>query len=245
MQRDAKSEQAPGDKSTESPNDPTTGAPDAPKKRAAIYVVAPTKDARAMQADQLKEFIRDRGRTFIKEYREKSTARPILRALQSDAKQRSFDIVVVLSIGALAQNGPKALTIALALNKIGVVVESVQERWFHPSDPLAKYIVANDQHRQQKSRATIAAKRARGESVGTPPIGFRRGENGELEEDEYEQSLIARAKELDTEGYNPSAIATIMTNEGRESRAFTGISRSWVVRALARKNTTGDEGAKK
>jgi len=203
-------------------------------KRAVLYVVAPTPEAQDAQAAELTAFVRERGYVLGKTYRGETSARPVLHALRSDAKRGEFDVVVIITITALAPNGPKALSIALDLSKIGLGVESAHEPWFRPNGALAKYIVANEQRRQRKSKSAIAAKRANGEAVGNPPFGLCRGEDGMLEEDAGEQNLIERVLDLYAQNLSFGCVADIVTREGHLSRNGTPLTHVQIARILRR-----------
>lgn len=58
-------------------------------------------------------------------------------------------------------------------------------------------MIEGERRLAERSGQAVERKRASGLVVGVPPIGWARGDNGELIEDEHEQAAIARAKELD------------------------------------------------
>jgi DNA invertase Pin-like site-specific DNA recombinase len=203
-------------------------------KRAALYVVAPTSEAMDAQAAELNAFTREHTDWVGQEYRETSSARPGLRRLQDDVEHSKVEVVVIKTIAALAPSGVKALRIARAFSRKGVVVHSVAERWFDPSDPLVQWIVKDDRRRQEKSIKALEARRQRGEATGTPGLGLRRDENGVLVDDEDEQGLIDRVLELHAQNLSFGYIALIVTNEGHRSRQGTALTHTQISRIIRR-----------
>lgn len=76
-----------------------------------------------------------------------------------------------------------------------------------------------------RTRAALAVKQARGESTGTPPYGWRRGEDGRtLVPDESEQATLAAVRALRASGLPFRAVRAEATRRhlvGRTGRPFT------------------------
>ena len=70
-----------------------------------------------------------------------------------------------------------------------------------------------------RTRAALAAKRAKGERTGTVPYGFTADATGRLEQHAAEQATIARVRELRAAGASFPAIVAQLRAEGVASRA--------------------------
>jgi DNA invertase Pin-like site-specific DNA recombinase len=85
-----------------------------------------------------------------------------------------------------------------------------------------------------RTTAALAAKRARGERVGSVPFGYRLADDGvRVERDEREQLVVTRARELRASGLSTRAIVARLAAEGATSRAGTALSQTQVCRVLA------------
>ncbi len=82
---------------------------------------------------------------------------------------------------------------------------------------------------RSRTKAALAVKKARGERVGGVPYGFR-DEGGVLVEDEREQVVVKRARELRAEGLSLRAIGRSLLEEGHTPRS----ARRWHVAVLSR-----------
>lgn len=86
-----------------------------------------------------------------------------------------------------------------------------------------------------RTKAALAAKRARGERVGEVPYGFRLADDGvQLVADEAEQAVIATIHELHGVGRSQRAIVAELAARGVVSRVGTPIGKTQVLRVLAR-----------
>jgi DNA invertase Pin-like site-specific DNA recombinase len=105
-----------------------------------------------------------------------------------------------------------------------------------PADAFIRTVIdgaAQYEHGLIRSRtcAALAAKRARGERIGSVPLGFALNADGvRLVVDEREQATIARARELRAACLSLRAVAARLTAEGHVSR--TG--RRFVAQQVAR-----------
>lgn len=80
-----------------------------------------------------------------------------------------------------------------------------------------------------RTKAALAAKKARGERVGGVPYGYR-DEGGVLVKDEAEQVAVTRARELHAEGQSLRAIGRTLVAEGYGPRN----GKRWHVQVLSR-----------
>jgi len=88
-----------------------------------------------------------------------------------------------------------------------------------------------------RTRAALAAKRARRELVGAVPYGFAlRGDGVHLMAARQEQATIARARDLRARGLSLRAVAAKLASEGRVSRRGRRFLPAQVARMLAARN---------
>ena len=80
-----------------------------------------------------------------------------------------------------------------------------------------------------RTRAAMRAKKARGESCGRAPFGFREGEDGRLEADPREQTIVALVAELREDGLPLRAIVAALAERGVLGRAATPLGLSTVA----------------
>jgi DNA invertase Pin-like site-specific DNA recombinase len=87
---------------------------------------------------------------------------------------------------------------------------------------------------QARTRAALAVKKARGERLGSIPIGFR-ADGKMLVPDEFEQAAIARAVDLHANGWSIRDVVRILAEEGYRSwRTQKPFSKGSVELILAR-----------
>lgn len=88
------------------------------------------------------------------------------------------------------------------------------------------------------TRAALAAKRARGERVGTLPYGYRLAADGlHLLADEKEQAVLAHVRRLSREGLSQRAIVKHLATDGVVGRAGSPLQQTQVARMLQRTGT--------
>jgi len=87
-----------------------------------------------------------------------------------------------------------------------------------------------------RTRAALAAKKARGERLGGIPYGWRVGDGNVLVEEPEEQATIVRARELRAGGLSLRAVGRALLDEGLMPRS----AKRWHVQVVARmiKNPT-------
>lgn len=71
---------------------------------------------------------------------------------------------------------------------------------------------------RSRTKAALAAKKARGERVGTVPYGYRADADGRLVEDAAEQGVLAIVRELRSAGLSVRAVAAELAARGIVSR---------------------------
>ena len=70
-----------------------------------------------------------------------------------------------------------------------------------------------------RTSAALQVKRARGESTGEAPCGWRAGEGGRLVPDATEQAVIARVRALRASGLSVRAVVAALNAEGIRTRS--------------------------
>ena len=86
-----------------------------------------------------------------------------------------------------------------------------------------------------RTRAALAAKRSRGERIGTLPYGYRLAADGvHLEADEAEQAIIASVWHLSGEGHSQRAIVAHLARCGVVGRRGAPLQQTQVARLLLR-----------
>ena len=153
--------------------------------------------------------------------------RPALRAALVALRQDNAGVFVVAKRDRIARDVVLAASItgAVALEGARVVSGSGEGNGDSPADAFIRTVIdgaAQYEHGLIRSRtcAALAAKRARGERIGSVPLGFALDADGvRLVVDKREQATIARARELRASRLSLRAVAARLTAEGHLSRA--------------------------
>jgi DNA invertase Pin-like site-specific DNA recombinase len=153
--------------------------------------------------------------------------RPALRAALAALRQHAAGVFVVARRDRIARDVVLAASVeaAVALEGGRVVSVSGEGNGDSPADIFIRTVIdgaAQYEHGliRSRTRAALAAKRARGERVGSVPLGFALDADGaRLVVDEREQATIARARELHASRLSLRAVAARLTAEGHLSRA--------------------------
>jgi len=88
---------------------------------------------------------------------------------------------------------------------------------------------------RSRTRAALAAKRARGERIGTLPYGYRLAADGlHLLADEAEQAVIVNVRRLAREGMSQRAIIIELATRGVVGRKGVSLQQTQVSRLLLR-----------
>ncbi len=86
---------------------------------------------------------------------------------------------------------------------------------------------------RSRTRAALAAKKARGERVGTLPYGYRLAADGlHLMADEAEQAVMASIRQLAGEGLSQRAIVAHLARRGVVGRKGAPLQQTQVARML-------------
>lgn len=115
-----------------------------------------------------------------------------------------------------------------------------------PADAFIRTVIdgaAQYEHGLIRARtcAALAAKRARGERIGSVPFGFALDRDGaRLVANEREQATIARACELRASGLSLRAVAAHLAAEGQVSRTRRRFLPEQVARMLDRRPVRRD-----
>ena len=101
-----------------------------------------------------------------------------LARLIKDARKRRFDVVIVWALDRLCRQGGTAMTVLInSLNQYGVGVISYQEAWMDTTGPFREVLICfigfmaqfESQRRSERTKAGLAARKARGVTLGRPP----------------------------------------------------------------------------
>jgi DNA invertase Pin-like site-specific DNA recombinase len=138
--------------------------------------------------------------------------RPALRAALVALRQDNAGVFVVAKRDRIARDVVLAASItgAVALEGARVVSVSGEGNGDSPADAFIRTVIdgaAQYEHGLIRSRtcAALAAKRARGERIGSVPLGFALDADGvRLVVDKREQATIARARELRASRFVPA-----------------------------------------
>ena len=86
---------------------------------------------------------------------------------------------------------------------------------------------------RQRTRAALAAKKARGERVGTLPYGYRLAADGlHLMADAAEQAVLTSVRQLAREGLSQRAIVAQLAERGVVGRKGVPLQQTQVARIL-------------
>jgi DNA invertase Pin-like site-specific DNA recombinase len=89
-----------------------------------------------------------------------------------------------------------------------------------------------------RTKAALAAKKARGERAGTIAYGFRLAADGvKVEMEEAEQGVLSVVRELRCAGMSQSAIVSALAARGLVSRSGGAFNQTQVSRMLAKAAT--------
>jgi len=166
--------------------------------------------------------------------------RPALRAALAALRQHRAGVLVVAKRDRIARNVVLAADVERAAASAGarVVSASGEGNGDSPADAFMRTVIdgaAQYEHGliRARTRDALAAKRARGERVGSVPFGFALDADGvRLVAVEHERAAIARARELRARGLTLRAVAVRLAAEGHTSRAGRAFFAPQVARML-------------
>jgi DNA invertase Pin-like site-specific DNA recombinase len=153
--------------------------------------------------------------------------RPGLVAALAELRLNEAGVVVVAKRDRLARDVYVAATIERAVAQCGarVVCADGIGNGETPADAFMKTILdaAAAYERaliRARTKAALAVKKARGESTGTPPFGYRLGDDGRsLVADAQEQASLAALRSLRAQGHSFRGVRAEATSRGLLSRS--------------------------
>lgn len=168
--------------------------------------------------------------------------RPGLRAALAAIGEHQAGLLVVARRDRIARDVVLAAVIDRAVSVAGarLVSASGEGNGDSPADAFIRTVIdgaAQYEHGliRSRTRAALAAKRARGERIGSVPFGFALDADGtRLVSDEREQATIERARELRSRGLSLRAVAARLAAEGQVSRTRRRFLAQQVARMLDR-----------
>jgi site-specific DNA recombinase len=168
--------------------------------------------------------------------------RPGLVAALGELRALSAGLLVVAKRDRLARDVYVASTIERAVAQGGARVTSADgtANGDTPADAFMRTVIDGAAAYERaliraRTKAALAAKRARGERSGELPYGMRLSVDGaKLEPDAAEQAVLAVVRELRGAGLTQRAIVDELAARGLVSRAGRAFGKTQVVRMLAR-----------
>lgn len=169
-------------------------------------------------------------------------SRPELLSALQDVRGHGAGILVVAKRDRLARDVYIAATIERAAGVTGarVVTADGTGNGDTPADQFMRTMLDGAAAYERgliraRTRAALAAKRARGERVGTIPYGYRVASDGQrLEEEPAEQAVLSHVRQLRATGLSIRAIASECAVAGIVSRSSRPFGKSQIERMLAR-----------
>jgi DNA invertase Pin-like site-specific DNA recombinase len=169
--------------------------------------------------------------------------RPALCGALSAVRQYKSTVLVVAKRDRIARDVVLTASIerAVAMEGARIVSASGEGNSDSPADAFIRTVIdgaAQYEHGLIRARTTaaLAAKRARGERVGSVPFGFALHADGvRLVANLRERATIARAHRLRARGLSLRAVAARLADEGRVSRSGGRFTAEQVARMLSRR----------
>jgi len=143
----------------------------------------------------------------------KDMDRPAMRELVERVERGEAEAVIFFRLDRIGRNTVDVLNFAKNLKEAGIALHSVTERIDTDSANGTFFFtllaaLAEMERRQiaERTEAALAHKKAQGEWVGRPPVGYQVAE-GQLIPDPNAVGLLAKAKRLRRQGKSVRAIA--------------------------------------
>jgi site-specific DNA recombinase len=176
-------------------------------------------------------------------------ARPGLLGALESVRESGAGVLVVAKRDRLARDVYVAATLERAVRAAGARIACADgvANGDTPADAFLRTILdgAAEYERgliRARTKAALAAKRARGERVGAIPFGYRIGDDGRtLEIESCEQAVIARVREMRGSGLSLRAIVQQCGLVGLHGRSGRPLNKTQVERILARGLFEGDD----
>lgn len=172
------------------------------------------------QLSRIRAYAESQGWDLVDVYREeghsgKTTNRPELNRLIGDVRSDKVDIVLVYRVDRLTRRQKHLWTLledVFEANGVGFksVVEPFDTTTAQGKAFLGMLAVFAQLERDtisERTRDTLASKKANGEWSGRIPYGYRIGDNRKLEKDLEQQKVIGKVKRLRRRGRSFRAIA--------------------------------------
>lgn len=166
--------------------------------------------------------------------------RPALVAALAELRACRAGVLVVARRDRLARDVVVAAMIERAADGAGarVVAADGTANGTTPADAFMRTVIdgAAAYERaliRERTRAALAAKRARGERIGAVPYGYSAGPDGKLVQNEAEQGVLSVVRELRAAGLSQRAIVAELAKRGLVSRVGRPFQATQIVRMLA------------
>lgn len=167
--------------------------------------------------------------------------RPALVAAVGELRAAGAGVLVVAKRDRLARDVYVAATIERAVSQCGarVIAADGTANGDTAADAFMRTILDGAAAYERalirsRTRAALAAKRAKGERVGTVPFGFEATEDGALVPNAAEQAVIAEARALRASGLTVRAVAAALAAKGITSRKGHALGASQVHAIVGR-----------
>ena len=170
--------------------------------------------------------------------------RPGLARALAELGQRRAGFFVVAKRDRLARDVAIALAIERAVARQGARIASADGtgNGETPADQFMRTVIDGAAAYERaliaaRTKAALAAKRARGFRAGEVPFGFSATEDGRLVPSEREQAVLAEVGRLRAAGLSLRAVTASCAESGHRSRAGTPLGLTQVARLVARAGT--------
>lgn len=166
--------------------------------------------------------------------------RPGLMAALVSVREHDAGAILVAKRDRIARDVVVAVTVERAAASAGAQLVSVDGtgNGDSPADEFMRTIIYGAAQYERaliraRTKAALAAKKAQGRCAGEVPFGYRKLESGMLEENEEEQRIIRRVRELRALGVSLRAVAAKLAAEKLQSRAGKPLALTQVARIAA------------
>lgn len=169
--------------------------------------------------------------------------RPALQSAIDSVEEHGAGSLVVAKRDRLARDVVLAALIERLAEKAGARVVSAAGEGGDESDPssmlMRRMVDAFAEYERAliraRTKAALAVKKAKGERTGTVRFGYRLAEDGRaLERDEREQSAMARARELRSQGVSIRGIVGKLADEGVTGRTGKPLCKATIEALLCK-----------
>lgn len=153
--------------------------------------------------------------------------RPGVQRVLAMVKAREVEAVIISKLDRLTRSTRDAIDLIDLFGKKGVALVSVSES-LDTESPMGRFFVRMiasiaELEREMigsRTRAVLQELKRQGKPAGNAPYGFKsQGKKKELLPDEYEQRILALAREAKDKGHSLREIATALNEAGMKTRA--------------------------